>query len=434
MFEPGYYKTNHRAIRLREMIRWHGWGRGVQAWIKTRFAPPTRHGTWMPGLWAEQERKPEDLSPEFWQATKPHRADFEKLGFVQCHLGKAGKKHDKLSESSIRDSGAIYYHDPTRSYFGQLLYMRTSAKSQGKETNAIRISFTAAFKQEILSCTNRTFTYDSVQNARVVRIDSYDVPVIYDRFRKELLKRPETPRSFPDLESLRQWSDALKIKSFEERVRRRLFIRMTEPEVAAWWAERQRYPAGRPLPPRRRRFRLEFFPTALVVILLATLMMQRHRQRSDEADDTIEYHGQRFKMRLPYKEYDDYKDDPNNLNTNDLKRIEQTMKSVQIPAAFKGDKEFIYGTTPLRFPGYGQSVDRGETDDGSTLLVISTEIPQAGKERVVVGQGKPGSRWKVVDDFIYAGSDTNDISRVRLEAHHLEYFDTTGHLIRKKPI
>jgi len=134
MFEPGYYKTNIRAVRLGEMIRWFGWRRGVIFWINTRFKPPRRGGTWMPRLWAENECAAEDLSPDFWQATKPHRGDFEKLGFVQCHLTKGTKEADKLRDPSIRDSGGIFYLDSTRCYFGQLLYVRFITPLEGKRS------------------------------------------------------------------------------------------------------------------------------------------------------------------------------------------------------------------------------------------------------------------------------------------------------------
>jgi hypothetical protein len=143
MFEPGYYKTNYRALRLREMIRWYGWRRGIRAWVRTRFKPMSRTGRWMPGLWTENECKTEDLSPDFWQATKPHRADFEKLGFVQCHSTKATKKGDQLSNPSLLDSGGIFFLDSTRCYFGQLIYSRSYGAANQQESNNIVIAFTA---------------------------------------------------------------------------------------------------------------------------------------------------------------------------------------------------------------------------------------------------------------------------------------------------
>lgn len=437
MFEPGYYKTNYRALRLRETIRWFGWRRGVPFWITTRFMRARRGGTWMPRLWAENECSVEDLSPDFWQATKPHRADFEKLGFVQCHLTKAIKKSDKLFDPSIRDSGGIFYLDSTRCYFGQLIYIRVYNFSRRQELNNIRIAFTAVLGNRTLTCTNRSPTFDSANTGKVVTIASYDVPVIFNRFREELERCSGKPRSFPDTESLRQWSDSLKMKSFEDRVRRGLFVRMTESEIAAAKADLER---GRTLPPPLPggKFRLELLPTTMVFVLLIVLILYRHPHGlgtiGGHAVAAIDYQGQQFKLSRSYTDFDDYKDDSNNLDTNELPRIEQTMESVKLPASFKNFKELVYATVDLKFPGYGQSVGGGTTDDGSKLDVVSTEIPQADKERVVVARSEPDGSWKLVDDFIYCGSDTNDINRVRLEHRQLEYFDHGGRLVRKKSL
>jgi hypothetical protein len=430
-------------MRLRELVRWHGWRRGIGLWLRTRYMPMSRHANWMPRLWAECECKPEDLSPEFWQATKPHRADFEKLGFVQCHLTQATKKSDKISDPSIRDSGGIFFLDSTQCYFGQVLYVRTFAGSQRGETNSIRISFSAAFKHGNLTCTNQSPTFDSANTGKVIRINSYDVPVIYNRFREELQRCSETPRSFPDLDSLRQWSDALKLKAFEDRVRRGLFVRMTEPEAAAAWAERQRYPAGPPPPLPRRRFRVDVLPTALVLILLVSLIFYQHRQISGNvggnkiAANTIDYQGQQFKMSRAYTDYEDYKDDPNNLDTNELGRIEKTMETVKVPPSFGDRKEFIHFMIfDFEFPGYGLGFlgASSTTDDGSTIETAMVEIPQRNKERVISLRKVAGGDLKLIDDFVYSGSDTNDISRVRFEQQQLEYFDHRGRLVREKVI
>ena len=152
-------------------------------------------------------------------------------------------------------------------------------------------------------------------------------------------------------------------------------------------------------------------------------------------DNTIDYQGQKFKTRVPYATYDDYKDDPNNLDTNDLDRIEKTMESVKIPASFKDRKALIdFLVFDFEFPGYGLSTGQStNTDDGSVLEMNSVEIPQANKDRVLVVRDS-GGNLMLVDDFIYDDIITNSIERVRLERHELQYFDTAGKLVRKKSL
>lgn len=426
VFPPGYYKTNYRALRLREMLRWYGWQRGFKAWFKTRFTRPTRGGWWMPGLWVENECKQEDLSPDFWQATKPHRRNFEQLGFAVCGFSK----QTKTLSQTIRDSGGISYLDPTRRYFGQLLYVRVYRPARRVETNEIVIAFTAMFENGSLSCTNHRKSFDSLETSEVIRLNSYDVNLIYRRFQEELPKRPDPPRSFPDLESLRQWFDARQVKIFENRVRRRLFVPMTDPEIAAARAALQSVGSGAPPPLPRRRLRLEFWPM-MIALLLILHIVYRHLQAPG---NSFEYQGQHFKMRLPYASYEDYKDDPNNLDTNELGRIEQTMESAKIPTSFKDREAFIHFMVfDLEFPGYGLSSIGGNmrTDDGSTLEVESVEIPQADKDRVVVVR-EFGDQLKLVDDFIYDTAGTNAISRVEMEHSQLRYFDNAGHSFREK--
>jgi hypothetical protein len=438
MFEPGYYKTNHRAVRLREFVRWHGARGGFRAWVKSRFARSPSSGMWMPGLWTENECNAEALSADFWQATKPHRADFEKLGFVQCRLAKVERSLDPMN----RDSGSIFYLDPTRCYFGQLIYSRRYLRASGREFNHIVIAFTAALERGSFACTNSRLSFDSANDGEVIRLHSYDVPVIYKIFQAKLQERRETPQPFLNLEALRQWFDERQIRNFEEHVRRRLFIPMTESEIAAAKADMERASKGLPPQPSRRRLRLELMPTTLVLVLLVTLMVLRHRHMpaiaggNTIAGDTIIYQGQQFKMSRSYAEYDDYKDDPNNLDTNDLGRIERTMELVKIPASFKGSDDFIHFIFDLKFPGYGVGGIGAsiQTDDGSTFDAESVEIPQMDKERVLVVRQEPGGDLKLVDDFVCEESGTNSIGRVRLEHRQLEYFDQRGKIFRKKAI
>lgn len=382
----------------------------------------------MPGLWAETECTREDLSEQFWLATKPHRKDFEELGFVQCRFSKIKGTHNL--NPLLRDSGGVSYLDPTRRYFGLLLYRRIYHRHTGREANEIIIAFTAAFQDNDLSCTNHQKAFDPPDRSDVLRVSSYDVKFIYQRFLERFQQHSETPRQFTDLESLKQWFDARQLKAFEDRVRRRLFIPMTDGEVAA---ARARLQSGAPPIPGPRRGRLSLrWALWLAIIAFIFLLEIMHRPlHGGGRTDTMEFRGQQFKLSKAYADYDDYKDDPNNLDTNELGRIEQVMTTAKVPATFKDRKEFIeFMVFQLTFPGYGASSMGGVTDDGSQLDFESVEIPQRDKDRVVLVREADG-QLKVVDDFVYSTA-TNDIRSVELKNRTLHYYDAHHNILRDK--
>ena len=131
---------------------------------------------------------------------------------------------------------------------------------------------------------------------------------------------------------------------------------MTEPEVAAARAKMAEAAAGI-FPPVRRKFRPTWWSILIIVLLGLELTRMRHSHGHDYArasEDTIDYQGQQFKMRKAYASYEDYKDDPDNLNTNELDRIEQAMTSAKIPSNYKDWPAFVHVLIfDLAFPGYG---------------------------------------------------------------------------------
>lgn len=428
MYTPGYYKTNYRALRFRELRRMHGLTRAFKSYWITRFMRPSA-GFWMPGLWADTECKKEDLSDQFWQAAKPHCQDFERLGFTECRYSKITKTLNPWH----RDSGGIIYLDPTRRSFGQFLYTRLYHPATGREINRILVAFTAAFQRGSLSCASNSPAFDSPDENEVIRIDSERVIDIYQEFQRRLQKRGETPRSFPDFDSLREWFDARQVRRFEEHVRRGLFTPMNDQEVA--YAQAALH-AGLDASHGRPRIKLPLTLWAILIAGICILQFIRHQIRNERPrggkPDTIEYHGHEFKMRKAYATYEDYKDDPDNLDMNERAAIEQTMLSLPVPMTFKNYKDFTHFLiSDFKFPGYGLSMIGGRnSDDGSKLLGAAVEIPHRDKDRIVLFSESNG-QWNLVDDFVFE-SLTNQIRSVKIEQKKLRYFDQNDRLVHEK--
>lgn len=173
---------------------------------------------------------------------------------------------------------------------------------------------------------------------------------------------------------------------------------------------------------------------ARVAILVAVLAVAYVADHVRSGSGTIDYYGQTFKMAKKYHSYEDYKDDPNNLDTNELARIEKTMTEASLPPSFNSREKFIHAMFKLKFPGYGLGGigERAQTDDGSELLVESVEVPQRDKERYVVVR-ESGGRFILLDDFV-SGTATNAVKHVKLEGNKLRYFDDKGSVVREKPL
>lgn len=205
---PGYYKVSFRA-----------------AVGLTKSIP----AGWMPGLWAELECGEGELSQDFWNATAKYRQQFKSLGFTE----QGFKKLKLVLNPNSRDRGGINYLDATRRHFGQLIYSKTFIPARGTEVVNVVIAFTAVFSNEVLSCTNNPNpTFNHIPTHKVIRVKSNDVPAIYRAFGDELMKRADHPRSFNDLESLRAWFDSNALEVLEDNVRRGIWVRMSDYEVA----------------------------------------------------------------------------------------------------------------------------------------------------------------------------------------------------------
>ena len=74
-------------------------------------------------------------------------------------------------------------------------------------------------------------SFDPLPRQEVVRIKHDDPVFLFERFRCAVENRGEPPVSFPDTAALHRWTDANELKAFESRVRRGLFVRMSDEEV-----------------------------------------------------------------------------------------------------------------------------------------------------------------------------------------------------------
>ena len=171
-------------------------------------------------------------------------------------------------------------------------------------------------------------------------------------------------------------------------------------------------------------------PRLVIFALVAVCGLLLLKSMSDSALQ-IKYRGEIFKLSKRYASYEDYKNDPNNLDSNEFTRIERVMTETSIPQSFPHQGEFARAVFKLKFPGYGFS-GRGEhpQQDGSTCYLFSVEIPPLAKERFFTGH-TVSNQIVVIDDFVFSYTSNQQV-QVTLDGEQLRYTDRQGKPLREK--
>lgn len=248
IYPPGFYRINPRALRLRELIRWRGIWRLPFSFLATRAAKPSG-AIWLPSLWADCECSRQELTDRFWQITSSHHEVIERLGFSPCLTARINKL--RILDPRIRDTGVINYIHANRFHLGSIRYSRTRVSAPiEKEREEIVFNFSMAYPDGVMSCNNfkgkrNRLSLDALEDNEVIRIIADSPEMVYARFLEQAKRRTGSPLVFPDIPSLQRWVDERQIKRFEDRVRRGVYVRMTDAEVN----EARRKLSPPPLPP-----------------------------------------------------------------------------------------------------------------------------------------------------------------------------------------
>ena len=138
----------------------------------------------------------------------------------------------------------------------------------------------------------------------------------------------------------------------------------------------------------------------LVVSLIAGMAVWGVLHRGSTPSDEIDYRGQKIKLSKSYDDFDVYKNDPNNIHTSETGRVQHLVTTAPIDSDYSSRRDVFRATGAIQFPGYGVGSGEGRGMDGSELLVVTIEIPRAGKDRYLVFRGRQ-SRFHLIDDFVH---------------------------------
>jgi hypothetical protein len=97
--------------------------------------------------------------------------------------------------------------------------------------------------------------------------------------------------------------------------------------------------------------------------------------------DYLNYRGEKIRLARKYDDYDDYKDDPVNLDASAIPRVERMVTEARIGPDFANWKDFVDQLFAIKFPGYGL---------GPGPKVVAADFHSPGTAQLVVF----GSEWK----------------------------------------
>jgi hypothetical protein len=121
---------------------------------------------------------------------------------------------------------------------------------------------------------------------------------------------------------------------------------------------------------------------------------------SQTGEDEIEYRGEKIKLTKPYSDYDDYKNDRDNIELSELPRVQRLVCEAPIALSFFDRPQMLQAVSGMAFPGYGswQFGDKTQAD-GSVISGHGIEVPHADKARILVFRSN-GKGFDLIDDFI----------------------------------
>lgn len=115
--------------------------------------------------------------------------------------------------------------------------------------------------------------------------------------------------------------------------------------------------------------------------------------------DTIEYRGQKIKLSKSYSDFDDYKNDPDNIAPSETARVQKLVMEAPAGYSFPNKLALFQGIGEIEFPGYGLASGTGRARNGNELLPVDIEIPRAARKRYLVFELKNGT-YELIDDFV----------------------------------
>jgi hypothetical protein len=176
----------------------------------------------------------------------------------------------------------------------------------------------------------------------------------------------------------------------------------------------------------------------IILLIVGGVVLVRWTDVERYGSDEIPYRGEAIRLSKKYVEYDDYKNDPNNLALSEIPRVERMMTETRIGPDFADWKDFVKQVFQIKFPGYGLGPGPKVVAADREFMVEVIEIPQVAKDRYFVLEKIAGGALRLIDDFVISNDPSlgsfSAISSIRLVDDRLVYADRNAKVVRETTV
>jgi hypothetical protein len=146
----------------------------------------------------------------------------------------------------------------------------------------------------------------------------------------------------------------------------------------------------------------------------------------------IDYRGEPVRLTKRYDDFDDYKNDPNNIAPEEYARVQRLVKGAPVPERCADLREVIVAAHALEVPGYGMmSFGARNAEGGREIIAQAIEIPHADADRYVV-YVSDGSGFRLVDDVVLP--ERAYVRDVDIRDGAIVYLNGEGHVVAARPM
>jgi hypothetical protein len=112
--------------------------------------------------------------------------------------------------------------------------------------------------------------------------------------------------------------------------------------------------------------------------------------------DTITYRGEEIPLDRTYADFNEYKNDENNLPVAKIPRIAELVRSAPVARSYPSHEAAFQALFDLMFPGYGFSA----MNLGTPVALFAVEIPRMNEQRYF-SFVQDGESWVLREDFVW---------------------------------